>query len=80
MSLPTPACRLGYTYSQLETILGERTDVFGRWMRGQTMDICDGRHYNHILDTYEASGCGPHGVVVYPCDLQRFLAGQPITD
>lgn len=81
VALPEPECRLGYTYDQLVDILGDRIVEFSRWMRGQTMVICDGLKYNHDTREYEkACGGVVHGVVVYPWDLKRFLDGRPIVD
>lgn len=50
-------------------------------MNGQTMMLCDGRRYNHDAREYEVA-CGgvAHGVVVYPWDVERFLAGLPVVD
>lgn len=79
-TLPAPDCRYGYTAIQLARILGPRLPTFQAWMAGQTQAICDGRTYNYDTGQYEPSGCGPHGVVAYPWDFNRFLAGQPIID
>lgn len=80
-NLPDPECRLGYTYTQLTTILGWRLDDFGRWMRGQTMSLCDGRKYNHDSKVYEeACGGVSHGGVVYRHDLERYLLDLPVID
>lgn len=78
--LPKPECGLGYTDSQLKTILGSRYEEFMLWMRGQTVAICGGRFYDHEISEYRNTGCGPHGVVVYSWDLERFLLGLPIID
>lgn len=79
-NLEDPECELGYTEEQLERILGDRYQEFNFWMSGQTMSICDGRAYNYNLKKYEPTGCGPHGVVVYSWDLDRFLNNLPIID
>jgi hypothetical protein len=79
-NLPSPDCRLGYTDSQVSAIVGARLKEFNFWMAGQTMAICDGRQYNFATEEYEPDDCGPHGVVVYPWDLERFLDGRPILD
>ena len=80
MTLPDPECQYGYTEEQLSTILGERIDAFNHWMRGQTMSICDGRRYDYDKGEYEDTGCGPHGVITYRWDVQRFIDGRPIVD
>ena len=73
-------CELGYPEEQLARILGNRLREFHGWMFGQTMAICDGRRYDPGTDAYEPSGCGPHGFIVYPWDLGRFLDGLPVID
>jgi hypothetical protein len=78
--LPEPECELGYTESQLKTILNSRYKEFMSWMSGQTMALCDGRAYDYELDLYRNTGCGPHGGVVYYWDLKRFLDGKPVVD
>lgn len=78
--LPEPECELGYTDSQLKTILGSRYKEFMSWMSGQTVAICDGRVFNYEANRMQDSGCGPHGVVVYYWDLKRYLDGLPVVD
>lgn len=78
--LPAPECGLGYTDSQLKTILGSRYEEFIRWMRGQTVALCDGKRYDYEVNEYVNTGCGPHGVVVYSWDLERFIDGLPVID
>lgn len=103
--LPPPGCPHGYTRSDLEGILGDRLPAFDRFMRGQTVMLCDGTTYRHDREHnehcghaqgeaydwkcgypggghYEDSPCAghPHGLVVYPCDLQAFLDGRPPCD
>jgi len=78
--LPKPECSLGYTDFQLDEILGDRRREFSRWMRGQTVAVCDGREYDHANKVYVETGCGPHGVATYAWDLERFLDGRPIID
>ena len=78
--LPPPDCELGYTDGQLHAILGDRLPAFRRWMRGQTVALCDGRRYDHDKCEYEPTGCGPHGPATYGHDLRRFLVGGPILD
>lgn len=81
MRLPDPECKYGYTSQQLEKILGVLLPKFDKWMEGQTMCICDGRRYNVETRQYEPSECSvPHGTVVYPWDLERFLLKLPPLD
>lgn len=70
-----PACWLGYTRQQIETLMGDRVEAFDQWMYGQTQAICDGRRYDHDKREYEPTECAtaPHGVVTYPWDAHRFL-------
>lgn len=75
-----PECALGYTDEQLKRILGDRLPEFMQWMAGQTVSLCDGRAYDHSRKEYVETGCGPHGTVTYPWDLDRFLRGQPVID
>lgn len=81
LNLPEPKCEYGYTYDQLEDVLGAGLGDFGSWMRGQTMTLCEGRRYNHDTKEYEES-CGglAHGGIVYRWDLERYLEGRPIID
>lgn len=75
-TFPHPVCPGGYPWGQIEQILDEETfREFKFWMSGQTMMLCDGRKYNHELRVYETDECAetPHGGVVYPYDLHRFL-------
>ncbi len=65
-----PECSGGYTATQIESILGNRTEDFWEWMRGQTMMICNGENCEVA-----------HGMpIVYPWDLERYLDGRPIVD
>lgn len=87
-----PECRGGYTYHQVQEIMGEREDEFLRWMAGQTMMICNQEPQRKWVKDEDAPGgmrleeigpslCDrPHGMVVYPHDVKRFLAGGPIID
>ena len=76
-----PECDYGYTYLQLEAILGDRLSEFQSWMRGQTMTLCNGQRFNHDTGEYEEScGGAAHGSVVYGWDLERFLAGGEVID
>ena len=76
-TLPDPACRSGYPDSQLLEILGDRFDEFGHYMRDRTVTLCEGHYWDHVFEKYVQDGCGPHGPVVYPWDLERFLEGRP---
>lgn len=78
--LPKPTCPHGYTEEDILDILGPRYIEFSHWMSGQTMMLCDGRTWNGT--EYEDNECtsDPHGGVVYPWDLERFIDGRPIID
>lgn len=78
--LEPPDCELGYTEPQVDRILGPLKPAFNVWALGNTMAICNGTEYNHQLGLYEATTCGPHGLITYACDLEDFLAGRPNTD
>jgi len=81
VSLPAPICSLGYPESQLlDIISAEQLKNFYQWMSGQTFTICEGSKYDHIQKRSVPSGCGPHGYVYYPWDVERFLDGRPIVD
>lgn len=82
IKLPKPECKYGYTENQLIEILSpiNKYVEFNKWMYGQTGSICDGREYDYGKKEYVATGCGPHGGVVYSSDLERFLQGRPIID
>jgi hypothetical protein len=81
MRLPPPECELGYPVSQLEQLLDEQQmSRLHLWMRGQTGAICDGTRYDHDIDALLPSGCGPHGLVYYPWDVERWAAARPIVD
>lgn len=75
-----PACQYGYTADQIERIMGTRLEAFWRWHQGQTGAICDGRVWIAMAQSYAPSGCGPHGPVVYPIDVSRFMEGRPNDD
>lgn len=68
--------------SQLREMLSEtELEELGSWMRGQTMSVCEGRHYSHeTKDYYESCGGVAHGVVVYRGDVARFMSGLPVID
>lgn len=90
--LTEPECRGGYTYLQIQEIMGEREDEFLRWMAGQTLMICNQDPQRKWVDDADAPGgmrieevgpslCDrPHGRVIYPSDVNRFLAGAPVLD
>ena len=77
-----PACPLGYTREQVEQITAEGLTDFDYWMRGQTVAVWDGRRFNYDTHEYEPTECGatPHGLVVYPWDLTRFIRGGGVLD
>ena len=66
-----PDCKFGYSMNLIENILGDDISDFSNWFYGQTGVICDGRTYNH--GNYEDSNCGPHGLVVYIWDFDRYM-------
>ena len=71
--LEAPACMHGYTAEQVDRILAEhgRTEAeFHRWMRGQTMTLCDGRRWDRAEGKY----------VVHPLDLAGFLERRAVVD
>ena len=83
-TLPEPDCRYGYPIAQVREHLGDNTfatfyqwidrqTVFYQWIDGQTVSVCDGREYDHELRQYYETGCGPHGLVYYPWNVQSFL-------
>lgn len=72
-------CWLGFTRSQVEQLMAERIVDFDEWMHGRTGGICDGRTYDYDLGGAHDTECGPHGRVVYPHDLTRYLATHPAT-
>lgn len=76
----TPDCQLGYPRSQVIALVGDRLAEFDQWMNGQTIALCDGRAYNYDRREYEDTGCGPHGMIAYRWDMERFLRGGPILD
>jgi hypothetical protein len=74
VNMPKPECRWGYTEAQVNKIMGERVDEFRSWMDGQTVGFCQGRAYDHDKrEYYEVCDGKHHGVVVYSCDIERFL-------
>lgn len=75
-----PACHYGYDREQIEQLMADDLDRFDRWMRGQTIAICDGREYDYEASEYRETGCGPHGGVVYAHDVANYLNGGQIRD
>lgn len=73
--LPKPDCKLGYTQQQVEAIMGPRSTDFHRWMRGQTVSLCEGTEWDYDSQTSKLTGCGPHGVIIYRSDVEQFLRG-----
>jgi hypothetical protein len=74
--LPEASCPHGYTVQDLDDLLGTYFgDEFMVWMSGQTKMICEGYRYDHDRRETVPSQCAgsPHGVVVYPWDLQRWI-------
>lgn len=69
MKVPDPKCYLGFTENQLYEALGEKTyDALMKWMRGQTMALCEGG---------KNPGCHHDpDVVLYTYDVVRYLAGE----
>lgn len=81
LSIPAPACVMGYPQAQLCTFMSHAQEKdFLQWMVGQTVGVCDGRRYDHDTKTFSETGCGPHGTVVYAHDLMDWFAGKPVTD
>lgn len=80
MVLPKPECKYGYNRIELEKILKDRFEEFSKWMNGQTMMTCDGRRWDSSTGGYIEDCPKPHGSIVYPWDLERFLAGKPVID
>lgn len=73
------SCPQGLTDIDVSRILVKH---FWKWMRGQTLSVCDGRSYNHATKEYEQTECHecPHGAIVYPWDMERYLARWPVID
>lgn len=71
-----PECRGGYTYRQVQEIVGDREDDFWHWMRGQTMMVCGGPDDGGNKKCEVAHGAP----IVYSWDMERYLAGRPVLD
>lgn len=69
LTLMDPECTFGYTQDQVAQIMKVRLYEFRQWMTGQTEALCDGE-----------GGCGPHGIITYRQDVERFLLGLPVVD
>lgn len=68
LRLEKPLCKYGYTRKQVERIMGKRLGQFDKWMRGQTMAICE------VKPGWP--GCKKaHGLITYQIDVECFLAG-----
>ena len=80
MKLPKPVCKYGYTMEELVDIFGARVVDFRRWMNGQTFTDCTGWEYDRKRGFNVGSGCGPHGFVYYPWDVDRYNRGLPVID
>lgn len=78
--LPPPDCKYGYTQDQLEQMFGVALPVFKRWMRGQTVMVCEGVRYNHDTNKYEDDCVTGHGMITYAHDVARWLGGREIID
>lgn len=74
----TRSCPIGYTVQDVESL----EPGLGRWMRGQTVTECTGRRFNHDTHQYEPDACAehPHGIVLFPWDVERYLRGLPVID
>lgn len=68
MKIPDPDCYLGFSAAKLYEALGEeKYDDLVKWMRGQTMALCEGG---------KNPGCHHDpDVVLYTHDVVRYLAG-----
>lgn len=79
MSIPEPSCPHGYTHDDLMKIFPtyDERQAFNRWMRGQTIMVCDGHEYNYETKQYVETVCrsAPHGTVVYQWDVMQYLKG-----
>lgn len=84
-SVPDPECPFGYSEQQVREILarnGKTEEEWGNFLFGQTVALCDGRTWDEESRLYHPSPCfqEPHGTVVYPWDMDRFLQGLPVID
>lgn len=63
VTLPEPACILGYTATQLGEILGDQVDAYRAWSVGKTQGLCEGKALCAVA----------HGIVDYADDVGRFM-------
>ena len=78
-----PECKHGFSMRQIDEeifVHGPVQEKFWVWMRGQTMMHCNSTRYNYDTKEYERDCDEPHGVVVYPWDLKRYLDGRHVID
>jgi hypothetical protein len=62
VTFPEPACALGFTEEQLETLLASGVTGYWRWAAGKTRGLCVG-----------APSCdAAHGVIHYEDDVRRY--------
>jgi hypothetical protein len=91
--LPKPTCKYGYTSRDISRIfdLGVDAEHFWRWMRGQTMMLCDGTRYDPDVawtdsrgvkyqGRYELDCPVAHGGIVYVHDVALYLSGGDCVD
>lgn len=79
IEVPDPECRLGYTLTQLDEMLGQGfvRDNFEEYMWGQTRAICGGQSDGGEPD----EKCEvAHGLTVYWWDFDRWAMGRPVID
>ena len=82
MTIELPAsCKYGMTPEDLASIFtkDELKDL-DYWMRGQTCTLCEGRKWSYEKKEYVSDDCGPHGMVMYRHDVERFILGLPVID
>lgn len=56
-----------------EALSPEEFDALLAWQAGATGAICTGERYDHALGANIDTGCGPHGLVFYRHNIERFL-------
>ena len=72
------SCKFGFTPDEVKELLFQK---FSKWMDGQTTTTCNAWAYDHETGSYKPSGCKiSHGVVYYPWDVNRYIAGLEIND
>lgn len=79
VTLPEPDCPMGYSEELLkEKLPAVQYEHLMHWMRGQTMCICTGKAYNHEMKVEYETEClvAPHGNVLYPWDVKRWMDGR----